>query len=305
MLRHFKMAKEQHIRKAVLRVRKNKEFFIWCDESDSRGKFYSNFYGGVLVESQHIYQVQRTLTRVCRELHFYDEIKWHKVSKHYVDKYMQLMDAFFQLIGTGKIKLRIMFTQNSFDYTGLIDEHKSDEFLILYYHFIKHAFGLSHCNKTKEDIHLRLFFDQLPLKHEKRAQFKRYIKELQSLHPFKLNRLKIRKQDIIEVNSKRHLLVQLVDVVLGSICFRLNNKHREIPEGKKRRGKRTIAKEKLYKHIFKKIKEINPKFVLGTNTPTKRQEDYWLDLYRHWNFKSSEYEIDSPYTNKKRSILTA
>jgi hypothetical protein len=28
-----------------------KEYIIFCDESDASGKYYSNFYGGVLVGS--------------------------------------------------------------------------------------------------------------------------------------------------------------------------------------------------------------------------------------------------------------
>jgi len=85
----------------------------------------------------------------------------------------------------------------------------------------------------------------------------------------------------------------MLDVVLGSICFRLNDKHKEIPEGKKRRGKRTIAKEKLYKHINKNIRIIKPAFNVGANTGIKTKEDYWFHPYRHWNFKPKEYQIDS------------
>lgn len=288
------MEKERHTSKITLRSRKkNKEYFIWCDESDSKGRYYSNFYGGVLVESHHLSEVQKILGQVCRKLHFFDEIKWHKVSQHYVEKYSKAMDAFFKLIGSGKIKLRIMFTQNAFIATRLTDRHKNDEFFILYYHFIKHAFGFSYCNQTEEDIYIRLYFDLLPDKLEKRQRFKEYIKGLQASRAFQLNRLKIRKQDIAEVDSKRHLLLQLLDVVLGAICFRLNNKHKDMPVGKRRRGKRTIAKEKLYKHINKKIREVVPGFNVGANTGIDSKADYRLHPYRHWNFKPSEYEIDS------------
>jgi hypothetical protein len=304
MLRHFKMAKEQHTRKAVLRVRKNKEFFIWCDESESRGKLYSNFYGGVLVESQHLYEVQRTLTKVCRDLHFFDEIKWHKISHHYTDKYIRAVDAFFNLISLGKIKLRIMFTQNRRFPTGVTELDRADEFFMLYHQFIKNAFGLQFCNNFKEDIYLRLYFDWLPYKSEKEKHFKKYIKDLEYSARFQQNRIKIRNQDSAEVNSKKHLLLQLLDIVLGAICFRLNDKHKYIPEGKKRRGKRTIAKEKLYYHINKKIRGIMPGFIVSANTKVNSKDDLWLYPYRHWNLRASDYQTDNPYTNKKRSVLT-
>jgi hypothetical protein len=107
--------------------------------------------------------------------------------------------------------------------------------------------------------------------------------------------IKIRKQDIAEVDSKKHLLLQVIDVVLGAICFKLNNKHKEIPEGKKRRGKRTRAKEKVYKHINKKIREIRKGFNVGISIGVARKEDHWLHPYRHWRFIPSEFEIDETF----------
>jgi hypothetical protein len=118
-----------------------------------------------------------------------------------------------------------------------------------------HAFGLAFSNKTEDEVYLRIYFDYLPDTLERRQVFKAHIKGLQTTRPFQLAKIKIRKQDIAEIDSKKHLVLQMLDVVLGAICFRLNNKHKEIPDGRKRRGKRTIAKDKLYKHIYKLIRE--------------------------------------------------
>jgi hypothetical protein len=283
-----------HTRKATIRLKKNsKEYFIWCDESDSKGKYCSNFYGGVLVRSEHLREVQASLQQICKKLHLFDEIKWHKVSQHYVEKYMNLMDTFFKFIEEDKVKVRIMFTQNAYVATHLTERHKTEEFFILYYQFIKHAFGLPFSNNTDNDIYLRLYFDYLPDTLERRQVFKEYIKGLQTTRNFRLARLKIRKQDITEVDSKRHLLLQMLDVVLGSMCFSLNNKHKEIPPGKKRRGKRTIAKEKLYKHINKKLRKLRTGFNVGANTGIISKQDYWKHSYRHWSFRPSEFEIDT------------
>lgn len=281
------------VRKTVLKgKKKSKEIFIWCDESDRKGKFFSDFYGGVLVESIHLKEVYEILNRSCKMLHLKDEIKWHKVSSHYLDKYKLIMDTFFDLIEKGQIKVRIMFTQNAYRATNLNELHKTDGFFILYYQFIKHAFGLSFSNTLDEHRYLRIYFDYLPDTLERRQQFKEYIKGLQTQRKFRLAKLKIRKTDIAEVDSKKHLVLQMLDVVLGSICFRLNNKHKEIPEGKKRRGKRTIAKESLYKHINKRIRKIKPGFNVGKSTGKLKMEDLWLDPYRHWLFKPSSHEID-------------
>ena len=105
-------------------------------------------------------------------------------------------------------------------------------------------------------------------------------------------KIKIRKEDIVEVNSKHHLPLQFLDIILGSIQFRLNNKHKEKPLGKKRRGKKTIAKEKLYKHINKKIRETRKGFNVGVTTGAATLEERWSHSYRHWCFVPKDYEID-------------
>ena len=92
-------------RKVILRKRKSGlEYIIWCDESDKRGQFFSNFYGGVLVASDHLKEVQTTLVNKCADLRFFDEIKWQKVSEHYLDKYISIMDCFFRLVKSGPDK---------------------------------------------------------------------------------------------------------------------------------------------------------------------------------------------------------
>jgi hypothetical protein len=286
----------KHTRKARPRPKKHsKEYFVWCDESDQQGKHFSNFYGGVLVKSEDLKEVMDTLQKACTNLNLKDEIKWHKISEHYVGKYTALMDVFFDLVKAGKIKVRIMFTQNAYVPTGLQATHKRDSYFILYYQFIKHAFGFSYSNDGNKEIYLRLFFDLLPDKLEKRQVFKNYVKGLQSTRPFQLAGIKIRKQDITEVDSKKHLLLQMLDVVLGAMCFRLNDKHKEIPTGKKRRGKRTIAKEKVYKHINSRVRELRKGFNVGVSTGIKNKDDHWAHPYRHWRFLPSEFEINETF----------
>ena len=80
-------------------------------------------------------------------------------------------------------------------------------------------------------------------------------------------------------------------VVMGAIQFRLNNHHTEIPDGKHRRGKRTIAKEKLYKTILSEICTIHPNFNIGTSTGSRGyQNPHWESPYEHWLFEPSAFK---------------
>lgn len=282
------------------------EYFIWCDESVKKGRYFSNFYGGILVKSKDLRFVQRKIMEVRDKEGLYNEIKWQKVTEHYWEKYRSVIDIFFDLLESEKIKMRIMFTQNSNKPLNLSNEQLEDEFFILYYQFFKHAFGLSKSNKTTSPIYIRAYFDALPDKIEKNNLFKEFIKGLEREHKFQLARIKFRKDAITEVKSHEHILLQVMDVVLGSMAFRLNDLHREIPIGKKRRGKRTIAKEKLYKHILIRIQKLKKGFNIGKSTGMANGIDsLWEDSYRHWNFVPYEHEVDKSQhkSNKKNSSV--
>ena len=283
----------KHVRRTTPRPKKNgKEYFIWCDESDQSGKFFSNFYGGVLVKSEDLHEVMHALQKVCRRLHLHDEIKWQKISDHYVMKYIALMDVFFNLIKEDKIKVRIMFIQNAYKTSDLYDMHKRDVFFILYHQLIKHAFGLIHSNTNEKEMFLRLYFDFLPYTLKKREMFKQSLHNLQSLKSFQFAGIKIRKPDIAEVDSKKHLMMQMLDVVLGAVCFYLNNKHKEVPREKEHKSRRTRAKEKVYRYISKRIKEIKKGFNMSASTGITSEQDHWLHSYRHWKFAPTEFEAD-------------
>lgn len=103
--------------------------------------------------------------------------------------------------------------------------------------------------------------------------------------------IKIKRDSIYEVDSKKHILLQCLDVVLGAMAFRLNKLHKEIQPGMKRRGKRTIAKEYVYKYILKKIKLTRKNFNIGISTGIDNDLlNYFIHPYRHWLFIPKENE---------------
>ena len=76
------------------------------------------------------------------------------------------------------------------------------------------------------------------------------------------------------------------------MAFRLNDMHKVKPPGERTRGKRTIAKEKVYKHISQRIRDIYPNFNIGiTRGKEGDSRNYWNHPYRHWSFKPKEFEV--------------
>lgn len=90
-----------------------REYIIFCDESVKKGAFYSNFYGGVLVDSVELLGIERRLKAEKQRLGFTGELKWSKVTDQYLRKYQDFIDAFFKEVSAGRVRMRVMFTQNA------------------------------------------------------------------------------------------------------------------------------------------------------------------------------------------------
>lgn len=113
-----------------------RELSIYCDESDISGKYFSNFYGGALVESTHLAEVVARLEGKKAELNLGAEVKWQKISEAYAGKYIAFVDEIFDLVTEGKLKMRVMFTQNYFGASRLSAAQRENGFFLLYYQFV-------------------------------------------------------------------------------------------------------------------------------------------------------------------------
>lgn len=278
---------------------KEKEYIIFCDESEKDGKYYSNFYGGLLVGASQYERITKRLNAIKLDLNLYGEVKWEKVTERYLPKYEILMRHFFEEVASGNVKVRIMFRQNAFKPLGLTPKQMEMQYFLLYYQFIKHAFGLEFIEPTQKGTKLRLYLDEFPETGEKVERFKGFLLALQKNKKFRDINLKIKRDDVVEIRSHEHVLIQCLDVVLGAMAFRLNDKHKEKLPEKKRHGKRTKAKETLYKMILQQIRKIHPNFNIGVTTSfggnIKRR---WEDSYLHWCFQPQAAEYEAKMTKR-------
>ena len=272
------------------------EYVIYCDESLGKGQYYSDFFGGALVKSSDFENVKAILESHKAALNLNNEIKWVKVTENYLQKYMEMIDVFFSFIEQGKVKVRIMFRDTQKSPTDLTRDKIDNRYSLLYYQFVKNAFGL--CHRDKEDgdnVYLRIYFDEIPYPLEQRDSFKAHIYSLQKFWQFRKAGIKIRMDDLAEINSGKHVIQQCMDIVLGSMAFMLNKHNLEIPAGATERGKRTIAKEKLFYHILGHIRNLKgyENFEIYCDTPVESAVDYWCHPYRNWQFLANEFRNQS------------
>ena len=282
----------------------DKEYIIFCDESEVAGKFYSNFYGGVLVGSSQYERITALLNSEKHRLNLFGEVKWSKVTASYLAKYESLIRTFFQEVRAQHARVRIMFRQNAHVPVSLSQDQIEGAYFRLYYQFIKHAFGIQHRPQTGQPAALKLYFDEFPETREAATQFKGYILGLKDNPKIRQAGFTIAPEDITEIRSHDHVLAQCLDIILGAMAFRLNDKHRKIPAGERRRGSRTVAKEQLYKVIREEICQIRPRFNIGISTGIDCEPaDRWHSPYLHWRFMPSEVEYREEMTKsaKKKS----
>jgi hypothetical protein len=258
------------------------QYIIYCDESQSKGRFYSNLYGGAIIKASDRVSIGSALLAAKNGIT--GEAKWIKITEQDEDGYITFSLKFLELLEAGLIKMRVMFTQNihSTDHVQYYDQDA--KYFKLYYQFIKHAFGLMFCNDDrKEIINVSVHLDDAPDTSDALDNFKDYLASLTVLPDFFRARVIVDRDAIAEVDSRDHMIMQAVDVILGAIQFRLNELHKEIPRGKKRRGKRTRAKERVYKSINAELRAMYPHFNIGVTTgQAEGQHVRWTHPYRHW-----------------------
>jgi hypothetical protein len=283
------------------------EYTIYCDESAEEGDYFCDFYGGALVTSEYLDEVKATIAAKKRELNFHGEVKWGKVPGHlhYLQKYIDLINCFFDLVAAGKIKIRIMFRQKTIGHRRLTREHIEQRYFILYYTFIKRGFGLDCSPALSGGVRVRIYPDKIPDTAEQVDRFRSFLAALSKRPEFRQRGIRIYRQDVTDVISHDHDILQCLDIVLGSIHFRLNDLHKQIEKGKRRRARRTRAKEKLYKQINARIRAIYPNFNIGISTGQRTPNARWVDEYRHWRLMPRKQDrVVYPGSKRKKKKKT-
>jgi len=67
---------------------------------------------------------------------------------------------------------------------------------------------------------------------------------------------------------------------------------------KEQESRRTRAKEKVYKYINRRIKEMKKGFNMSTSTHIKSGQDHWIHNYRHWKFTPGAFKTDTTFPNE-------
>lgn len=262
-----------------------REYILYADESEEKGAYFSNFYGGLLISSRDRDAVVSLLEAEKSRLNLHGEVKWQKVTLNYLNKYLDLSSLFFKLVRDGTLRLRILFTDNSNMPASLVNQKFHQRYLRLYLHFVEQAFDLEFRLPNDEPVRLRLMLDELPVSTADKRSFRQQLYKLNGGPAFRGGNVLVFPDAIGEVDSRNHVLLQCLDIVLGAMQSRLN------AGGIQKSGKRSVAKQQLSAHILTLVKSIHPDFHMDVTTPVPADQS-WLNPYRHRLFAPDDIPID-------------
>lgn len=256
-------------------------YTIVCDESTKKGANYSYFYGGVIVAEQKYQAISEKLELFKEHIGLTHELKRINIDATNANRYIEMLDFFFTFVKSGDLRVRVMFSDNK--NLDEIPSSRDETFTTFYYLFIRHAFALPY---AKDDINLRLIFDALPEKPERREKFKNYlVKNLTHIPTTdKQNDVIIDRQRIEEVDSKKHIILQCADVIVGLIDFCLNDAH----NSQIVKSKRWFAKNRVLSVLLSYLNEIHENFQICATTRPLRGFNAWNDKYKHFVYEKSK-----------------
>lgn len=258
----------------MVKINKNiTKYTIVCDESTRKGKYFSYFYGGAIIKESKYQKLSEILCNFKNNFGL-NELKRTKITEVNYKYYIEVLDLFFTFVRSGDIKVRIMFSPNDQLITH-IPHNLNETFIKFYEVFIKDAFSIFY---AREDLSLRLIFDDLPETKVQCCKFKEHlIKKINTNNKPYANKVFIKSEDIEEVDSKKHIILQCVDVIVGLVDYFINTPPKEI-----KTTKRSQAKFKVWQKIHEFILQMNPNFDLCETTKFIYSNKGWLDRYKHF-----------------------
>lgn len=267
-------------------------YTVYADEAwtqENEVLRFHRFYGGAMVRADKRQGIVADLAALRSELGLVGELKWRRVSPTNWERVAFMLDAFLEFVDARDITLRYMWLDRLFYNAGALTEYHAEYgYYILYYFFLIYGFGLPY--HDLDEVRVEFFPDQLPKDEQKRAEFMTFLRHCHTANVFK-GRSPFRIIDVGDVDSRKHVLLQCVDVIIGAVGFRLNRFHERL-QANRRRAPGTRAKLALYERIRDHLGAIDMAergglaFSVGVSTGTGLDYDArWRNKFRQWNFR--------------------
>jgi hypothetical protein len=275
----------------------------WTHGSTPPNRYWC-FFGGVFGLEADLGRLESALLRVrgCEGRSV--EVKWSNVSRMTLPLYFALVDEFFRHLRELPIHYRQTFLDRAYVAAPVEgDEPASDldtQFKICY-QFLKHAFGLRYlplAQDGRDQIFIRLDNHS---SQEHTGRLKQFAQEL----PRYLNRPDL-AVDVSFVNSKKHLRMQLCDVLMGAAGSHGNKMHLRRQDGQRGMSEKQKVRHELATYVYGAMRRFDAD-VRGSSAfnwfATTGSEGNLANRLNHklrfWKFKPTVYRRDRGWENDR------
>lgn len=273
----------------------------WTHGSTPPNRYWC-FFGGVFGLEADLGRLESALLRVRGTVKRPMEVKWSNVSKQSLPLYCELVDEFFRMLKELPIHYRQIFLDRANVVTavgGTLQPSDLDTQFKICYQFLKHAFGLRYLPSAQDgcdQIFIRLDNHS---SQEHTGLLKQFAQEL----PRYLNRPDL-VVDVSFVNSKKHLRMQLCDVLMGAAGSHGNKMHLRRQEGQRGMSEKQKVRQQLALHVYHTMRRFDAE-TRGSSAfnwfeTTGHSGDLANRLnhkLRIWKFKPTAYQRDRGWEN--------
>lgn len=279
---------------------------IYADESWTHGSVPRNrywcFLGGIFGTESQLSKLEAALKEVKASCGYKLEVKWANISEKDTPVYHHLLDTFFQHISENDIKYRQLFLDRKYVRILRPGEARQSDLDIqykIYYQFLKHHFGLEHLPLAQGTFD-RVF---IRLDTHSSVDHTNSLKEFTEKLPLYLGRTDLHF-DVSFVDSKKHLSLQMCDVLMGAAGSYGNKMHLRRENGRRGMTNKQKCRLAICKYIYEKLKAVDKadrgsgafnwfeSTGIGT-TPTNKLSH----KIRIWKFIPSTFRIDKGWEN--------
>lgn len=266
---------------------------------------YHCFFGGIMASSKTMIDLEENIRQLKKEYDFRREIKWTHVSRRDELFFIKLIEIFrdMMLDPAYDLKYRQLFLDRAISYKGEPSTTLEAQYKV-YYQFIKHSFGLQYI-----DFPLNLIIN---LDTHSSHVHKSRLREFSDRLPTILNKENRLKLSLHFIESRKSLVLQLCDLLMGAAGYYGNNLYNLKQENQKRISQNQSVKKAIGKTVYDAFRIIN-------SDARGRKAFNWFettgldnDRFNHfnhklriWKFEAKESIYNSRWSDKNFQGLKA
>jgi len=273
---------------------------IWADEAWTHGgelNRYWCFFGGVMGPQPDVERLETELSKVKAAYGLKGEVKWSNVGGRNLKAYRAFVDCFIHLLQNTDLRFRQVFLDRSFvrvNELGVVEAKEDlDLQFLIYYQFLKHAFGLRHLPPAPPGDTNRILArldDHSSQKHK--TALESFVKGLDPP-------IEVRFRD-----SAKSCRLQICDLLIGAAGSHGNKMHKRRQPGQRGMTDRQQPRYELAKYIYGKLRAVDAaergsaafNWFESTGIDGDLANRYRYKL-RIWKFIPSRYHRDKGWEN--------